>query len=594
MEFLRRAALLLLLLLSSSSSSSFVVTAASDLSSTARVQLEPGVGAQHLGRARHWKREGRVTASDVLRLQIVLRHDPAAVQDLEATLLEVSDPMHAQYGHYLGIDEVAAIVAPEAGHSEAVRAWLLSYHLRPTTVEVNRYRDVVTVHLSAPLAEEIFKTELYHFRHTGKAEARIVRASTPYSVPAHVAPYVAYVSELLRFPRVRTLPFVPVAFPLLGPDTSASFQACGVQCAGYVTPEVLAERYHTPLSLPAPCAANNSMALAEFQLEYYDRRDLRNFASTCGVESVSVDKNYQHNAAIVCTRGGGCIESLLDIEWASTAAGGGAIPLSVYYSMQYSILDWISAVNDNEEAELVHSVSYGNDEAQQVSAEYMESCNTEFMKAGVRGLSLFIASGDQGVYGREGPGNNVFNPGFPASSPWITSVGGTDFVTASVVGDEQAWDGSGGGFSNTFDMPEYQRAAVANYKMVAAMSLPPTFMWNQTGRGFPDLSALGGAVNPYCVSAEAGELAGVWGTSASTPVVAGLFAQLNNVRLSAGLPPLGFVNPFIYQNTDCFNDVTQGVNDGGYNWGFTAETGWDPATGVGTPNYELLAERVLM
>lgn len=84
-------------------------------------------------------------------------------------------------------------------------------------------------------------------------------------------------------------------------------------------------------------------------------------------------------------------DSLLDIQYINAAAPG--VPLSVYYAMQYSILDWIGAVNDNAAPELVHSVSYGNDEAQQVSADYMESVNVEFMKAGCRGLSIFIASG---------------------------------------------------------------------------------------------------------------------------------------------------------------------------------------------------------
>lgn len=155
-------------------------------------------------------------------------------------------------------------------------------------------------------------------------------------------------------------------------------------------------------------------------------------------------------------------------------------------------------------------------------------------------------------------------------------------------------EGSGGGFSNTFGTAPWQAAAVAQYKMTAADTLPPSFMWNATGRGYPDLSCLGGSGNAYCVSAEVGSLAGVWGTSASTPVVAGMFAQLNNVRLNVGLPPMGFVNPFIYQNMDCFFDVVKGVNDGGFNFGFAAVEGWDPATGVGTPNYAKLEGRVLM
>lgn len=199
------------------------------------------------------------------------------------------------------------------------------------------------------------------------------------------------------------------------------------------------------------------------------------------------------------------------------------------------------------------------------------------------------------MYGREGPEDDVFHPDFPASSPYVTAVGGTNFAAASVVGEEVAWDGSGGGFSNTFAVPEYQQAAVAGYKMAAsaAGTLPPRDMWNQTGRGYPDVSALGGEVNPYCVAVSGGrEVGGVWGTSASTPVVAGIFARLNNARLHAGKPPLGFVNPWIYQNADCFQDVVRGVNDGGGEYGFECAEGWDPATGLGTPDFAKLKARL--
>lgn len=204
-------------------------------------------------------------------------------------------------------------------------------------------------------------------------------------------------------------------------------------------------------------------------------------------------------------------------------------------------------------------------------------------------------AGDQGVYGREGPDDSVFHPDFPASSPYVTAVGGTNFATAGTVGEEAAWGGSGGGFSSVFPIPEYQTQAVAGYKMAAdaAGTLPPHEMWNDTGRGYPDVSALGGDFNPYCVAIGGGrEVGGVWGTSASTPVVAGIFARLNNLRLSAGKPPLGFVNPFLYQNADCFHDVTQGVNDGGGEFGFECAEGWDPATGLGTPDLAKLRERI--
>ena len=81
---------------------------------------------------------------------------------------------------------------------------------------------------------------------------------------------------------------------------------------------------------------------------------------------------------------------------------------------QYSLLNWAKQVEAMEDGviPLVHSVSYGNDEAQQTSVAYMESVNAEFQKIGVRGVSILFASGDQGVLGREGGGAH-FHPDFP-------------------------------------------------------------------------------------------------------------------------------------------------------------------------------------
>jgi len=249
-----------------------------------------------------------------------------------------------------------------------------------------------------------------------------------------------------------------------------------------------------------------------------------------------------------------------------------------------------------KDAPLVHSVSYGNDEIQQSSKKYMETCNTAFMKAGARGLSILFASGDQGVCGRSGCGlimHARFHPDFPAGSPYITSVGGTDFAQAS-IGAETAWVDGGGGFSDTFDIPDFQKTAVAAYKASADADLPPQKLWNNTGRGYPDIAALGGQKAPYCVNT-GGIFEGVAGTSAACPVASGVFALLNDLRLAQKKPPLGFLNPFIYQNPTAFNDVTSGKNTGSTmrKYGFTAVKGWDAATGWGTPDYEALSKVVM-
>jgi len=207
----------------------------------------------------------------------------------------------------------------------------------------------------------------------------------------------------------------------------------------------------------------------------------------------------------------------------------------------------------------------------------------------MQGKSILFASGDQGVCGREGC-DPEFNPDFPGASPYVTAVGGTNFERDGVVGQEEAWSGSGGGFSNTFGIPKWQKKAVAAYKKKA--KLPPQNLWNNTGRGYPDVAALGGGTNPYCV-ATGGFLTGVYGTSASSPVTAGVFALLNGLRLASGKKPLGYLNPFIYQYGSLFNDVTEGENNYDGEYGFKAIAGWDPATGWGSPDYSKLSVAVL-
>jgi len=173
----------------------------------------------------------------------------------------------------------------------------------------------------------------------------------------------------------------------------------------------------------------------------------------------------------------------------------------------------------------------------------------------------------------------------------VTAVGGTDFNVKSTIGEEKAWSSGGGGFSDTFAIPSYQADAVAHYKSTA--TLPPANLFNDTGRGYPDVAALGGQGNPYCIASR-GLFEGVAGTSASSPVVGGVFARLNGLRLAAGKPPMGFLNPFIYKNPTGFQDVTKGQNDEGNkkNHGFAAAPGWDPATGMGTPDFEALSKLI--
>ena len=123
--------------------------------------------------------------------------------------------------------------------------------------------------------------------------------------------------------------------------------------------------------------------------------------------------------------------------------------------------------------------------------------------------------------------------------------------------------------------------------------LPDAKHFNPKKRAFPDLAAM--SDNFWIIINRL--LMNVAGTSAATPTVAGIFSLLNDARLSAGKPVLGFLNPFIYRSRDAFNDIVTGSNNEAC-WiddleGYNVAAGWDPVTGLGTPDFSKLLDIVL-
>lgn len=365
-----------------------------------------------------------------------------------------------------------------------------------------------------------------------------------------------------------------------------------------VTPDVLAALYQFDTN---PTDQNTTMAVAEFQGVSYDDADLKHFVQQCDV-NVTVETQIGPNHAARCKipliGSELCLEALLDIDYIKGVAGD--IPLTVVSTAQYSLANWAQQLQTMENPPPIMSVSYGNDEVQQTSEDFMDSANVQFQKLGAMGMSVLFASGDQGVVGRTGKSRDgKYHPDFPAASPYITAVGGTDLATKSVIGAEKAWSDGGGGFSDHFAVPDYQASAVSSYlkKSDDAALTPDDSAFTRAGRGYPDLAAMAGQQNPYCVAASmtgvTSNMVGVAGTSASCPVVAGLFARINAARAAQGMPNMGFLNPFIYQNPQAFNDVTLGSVTGASVQGFSALEGWDAATGMGTPNFPKLMDAAL-
>lgn len=205
------------------------------------------------------------------------------------------------------------------------------------------------------------------------------------------------------------------------------------------------------------------------------------------------------------------------------------------------------------------------------------------MQLGARGTSILFASGDGGVSGSQSASCTTFVPTFPSGCPFMTSVGATTGISP-----ETAADFSSGGFSNIFAQPSYQASAVSAF--LTELGSTNAGLFNSSGRAFPDISAQGENVE-IVVGGETGTVAG---TSCSSPIFASVISLLNDRLIAAGKSPLGFLNPFIYSEAGAaaLNDITTGSNPGCNTNGFPAVTGWDPVTGLGTPNFAKLLTAV--
>ena len=302
----------------------------------------------------------------------------------------------------------------------------------------------------------------------------------------------------------------------------------------------------------------------------------------------------------------------------------------------------------------VVSISYGSTEdvcdggcpdglSSDSTVTYLSRTDTELMKLGLMGVSVIAASGDDGANGdgnvdckytgSEAP--TYLFVSYPASSAYVTAVGATQIsnptgvtsetdttwcgLSSSTIpsgytvdgltgswelecitgGTEQAVSSgfaSGGGFSRYFAQPSWQTAVVSDY-LSSGISLPPSTYYNASGRAVPDVSIYGAGF-PVIVD---GAISAEEGTSLSSPLFAVVVSLLNQVSIAAGGSSLGFLNPLLYgmaaSVSGTFKDITVGSNAFTESAttgckGFTAASGWDPVTGLGSPVYTEMAAYV--
>merc|ERR1712060_444268 len=290
------------------------------------------------------------------------------------------------------------------------------------------------------------------------------------------------------------------------------------------------------------------------------------------------------------------VESMLDTEYITSIAERIDTWVYSYPSIDFcnDLLTWASDVAGESQHPYVVSLSYGSQKIDFCDSTTIKRLSEDVQKLGTMGITVLIASGDDGSGGvsRQGSNNGKLSPSFPASIPYALAVGST-FFESGLSGQEMATTqfGSGGGFSYDYDSPSYQADAIKAYLAKNPQTGEDSYAKN--GRASPDVSLLGEQFEVYTSGPFGGlEKVAVGGTSASTPTWGAIISLLNEECLSAsgGSKKLGFVNPLLYQNADAFNDITQGSNAIGENAasGWKCTEGWDAATGLGTPKFTSL------
>ncbi len=249
-------------------------------------------------------------------------------------------------------------------------------------------------------------------------------------------------------------------------------------------------------------------------------------------------------------------EVQLDIDVVGSVAPGAGIAVYFAPNQGSGFLDAIqAALHDTANNPSVISISWGGPESNWAGQD-MDAMDQAFQSAAALGVTVCAASGDNGAVDSSPDGQKTAD--FPASSPNVLGCGGTSLPQP---GSEAAWnDGngaaSGGGFSGHFPQPLYQQGIAG------------------AGRGVPDVAGDADPQTGYNVRVD-GQDTVIGGTSAVAPLWAGLAALANQ---TAGRR-FGFINPVLYANPGAFTDITSGTNDG-----YAAGPGWDPVTGLGSPN----------
>ena len=503
---------------------------------------------------------------------------------LEDWLEIISNPVSPNYNKWMTADEINNLIHPLKKHQESVLFWLHEYSI----LNVKNYGDAIKFSTTPNTIKNMFKISDDSIGLTG------------YTIPVHLRNIIEFVEM-----ESKTLNRIP---------KRNRKRLDNVTDDRYFGREPLINLYNVPLD---SLNKTVSCGLVEYQNNNgFLVSDLRR-QQILNEQDINIDVN------IIGDNIGTDAESELDVQLVSQAADGAQL---WYWMTPYWLYSFAVDFYNSENTPDIISMSWGWAEDSQcdiidctntTSKEYVSRVNTEYLKLALRGITIVASSGDAGAPGRTNQqcdSSRPINPIFPGSSPYVTSVGATfvtvdnttrNFTTPLCLNDgcitgtneksirytNTGWT-AGGGFNlyNT-KTPFWQKRAVKDY-LNSGVVLPNESNYNKNGRAYPDLSAIGHS----CPTIIGGTVQAIDGTSCSSPVISGLLAIINNFLWNNYKFKLGFANPLLYHIqsycSDCFRDITDGYNwctegsccENTTDYGFNATKGYDPVSGLGTPN----------
>ncbi|KAF6844253.1 tripeptidyl peptidase sed3 [Colletotrichum musicola] len=547
-----------------------------------------------------WRLQGRKPdGSQNITLSIALKQPN--IGSLKSRLEEISNPNSPDYGKHLTKKEVDMYRSPDARGASEVMSWLTSSGIR----EAAQVHDRVVFNSTVAVAEGLLNASLGYYSSEG-VDKTLLR-TLAYSVPLEVSSAIDFIRPLEEF---RPTSSPRAQFAWLTQRAEAKKSGSGDQCNGGTDPTCIKSLYK--LNYNASTARSPvRFGIAGFLEQYINYEDTSTF-----MDRYSPDlQDEGYNFTVELVNGGrnpqeissAGTEASLDIQYALALA----YPTNVvYYStggrgtkLDGDGLPYHDSESDNEpyiefldyllvlpDEDLPHvlSISYADDEMSVPKAYAIRACDM-FAALTARGVSILAASGDGGsrgtgqrmCYSNDGKGTEITVPTFPASCPYVTSVGATTNSGPPVNGAGF----STGGFSNYFSQPAWQTKAVEKY--VKALDGRLEGHYNASGRAIPDISAIGSG---FAIQ-WAGRESSVLGTSASCPVVAAMVALANDARMREGKSSIGWLNPLLYSKKarKTLQDVVEGESyscswNGDAPGGWPAKPGYDTITGLGVPN----------